>query len=384
MFMPFYVAGRDRLRVVIVGGGYSGLAALVALREHRPDAEIVLVDPRPHHLKITHLHESVWRPLTDFLLPFRALEHRFGIRHVQAELHMDETLIKQWNAERMLAIDEEVLEFDYLLVAIGAGFRRLEKADGVLDLDDFTAEAGSELLEKRLGGTGSGERCLTVVGSGSTGVQFLFEIAYFLRERRIPCRLRLVDADSAPLAQFPSKLARYAEARLGDLDIEYRPNCFFRSQSSGHAVIEGRKTGELTELPSDLSLLFIGKSPILRFQANLFGQIVVDGKILGRVFTAGDCSNYRGPGSNAMTAQSALRKGRLAARNILRASGPLGIPEPYLHRDLGYVISMGPRDAVGWIALERNVVAGFPAKVVKELVEAQYDLVLDGIDTYLL
>jgi cation diffusion facilitator CzcD-associated flavoprotein CzcO len=31
--MPFYAPGRDRLSVVIVGGGYSGLAALIALRE---------------------------------------------------------------------------------------------------------------------------------------------------------------------------------------------------------------------------------------------------------------------------------------------------------------------------------------------------------------
>ena len=33
----------------------------------------------------------------------------------------------------------EVLEFDYLLVATGAGFRGLVKGDEVLDLDDFTA-----------------------------------------------------------------------------------------------------------------------------------------------------------------------------------------------------------------------------------------------------
>jgi NADH dehydrogenase len=48
------------------------------------------------------------------------------------------------------------------------------------------------------------------------------------------------------------------------------------------------------------------------------------------------------------------------------------------------VISLGPDDAVGWLALERNVVGGYPALVVKELVEAQYDLLLAGIDTYII
>lgn len=84
-----------------------------------------------------------------------------------------------------------------------------------------------------------------------------------------------------------------------------------------------------------------------------------------------------------MTAQSAVRKGKLAARNILRHSGMLKVLEPYLHRDLGYVVSLGPDDAVGWLAVENNVVKGIPAQVIKEVVETQYDLLLSGVDTYL-
>jgi NADH dehydrogenase len=84
-----------------------------------------------------------------------------------------------------------------------------------------------------------------------------------------------------------------------------------------------------------------------------------------------------------MTAQAAVRKGMLSARNILRHSGALRLLEPYLHRDLGYVVSLGPMDAIGWLALEGNVVGGMPAMVIKELVEAQYDLLLTGLDTYL-
>jgi len=117
--------------------------------------------------------------------------------------------------------------------------------------------------------------------------------------------------------------------------------------------------------------------------ANAFGQVVVEKhKPLQNIFTAGDCSNYHSFGSNTMTAQSAVRKGQLVARNVLRHSGFLKLLEPYLHRDLGYVISLGPMDAVGWLALEGNVVTGIPALMIKELVEAQYDLLLTGIDTY--
>jgi NADH dehydrogenase len=45
---------------------------------------------------------------------------------------------------------------------------------------------------------------------------------------------------------------------------------------------------------------------------------------------------------------------------------------------------MGVRDAVGWIALKRNLVGGLPAKTLKDIVESQYDLFLDGIDAYVI
>lgn len=384
MFIPFYFPRKDRLRIVMVGGGYAGLAALATLREHRPDAEIVLIDPRPYHLKITHLHETFRRPLADFRLPFRVLESRFGIRHLQAELPMDEAALKLWNTERALVAGDETLEFDYLLWATGAAFRRLEKEENSLDLDDFATTAGPDLLDEYFDPAGKEERFITVVGAGATGIQFLFEIVHFIRERRLPCRLRLVDGDETPLRQFQPELGRYVAARLAELGVDYVPGYFFRGQEAGRILIEGRATGETSELPSALSLLFVGKNPAACLETNWFGQVLVEGRTLDRVFAAGDCSRYRRPGSNALSAQTAVRKGKLAARNILRHSGEVKLLEPYLHQDLGYVVSLGPSDAVGWIGLERNVVGGLPAVLVKEIVEAQYDLLLAGVDTYVL
>lgn len=384
MFLPFYFPSKEALKLVIVGGGYSGLSALVTIREYRPDAEIVLIDRRPYHLKITHLHESFRRPLEDFKVPFSALEKRFNFRHIMANLTVDDAVLKQWQSERVIPVGSEEIGFDYLLIATGAGFKQLEKSGRVFDLEQFVENSGPQILQENLVAAGAPEPWISVVGGGATGIQYLFEIAHFVRERRIPCRLRLVDSEHEVLTQFDARLGQYARARMADLGIEHVPGCFFRAQEADHVVIETVETGELSELDSNLTLLFVGKSPSIRLHANFFGQVVADGEVLDRVFTAGDCSYYRAPGSNALTAQSAVRKGKLAARNILRHSGLVKVLEPYLHRDLGYVISLGPEDAVGWIALERNVVGGFPATIVKEVVEAQYDLLLAGIDTYIL
>jgi NADH dehydrogenase len=384
MFLPFYFPSKESLKLVIIGGGYSGLSALVTIREYRPDAEIVLVDRRPYHLKITHLHESFRRPLANFKVPFAALEKRFNFRYVMADLTFDDAELKQWQTDRTIPVGQEEIGFDYLLIATGAGFKKLEKSKHVIDLDDFIRKSGPELLEENLAATGSSDSWITAVGGGATGIQYLFEIANFVRERQMPWRLRLVDSEPRVLTQFNAKLGQYAEARMADLGIDHVPGRFFRAQEAEHVVLEEVETGELSELASHLTLLFVGKSASIRLHANFFGQVVLDGETLDRVFTAGDCSYYRSLGSNVMTAQSAVRKGKLAARNILRHSGVVKVLEPYLHRDLGYVISMGPQDSVGWVALERNVVGGFPATVVKEIVEAQYDLLLAGIDTYVL
>jgi NADH dehydrogenase len=384
MFIPFYFPRPGQLRVVIVGGGYSGLAALAGIREFRPDAEIVLIDPRSHHLKITHLHETFRRPLADFQVAFSALERRFGLRHIQASLQFDDELLTQWQANRYLTVNDEDIEFDYLLIATGAGSRTLEKNEQTLDLADFTRRSGAELLREHLGETGGQTRHVSVVGAGATGIQFLFEMALYLRTLPFTTHLRLINSDKAVLKQFNPDLARYVEARMSDLGIEHVDSHLYRKQADNLICIEQAETGDVRELPSDLTVLFLGKSPIPALYANQFGQVTVNGQSLDRVFASGDGSHYRAPGSNALTAQSAVRKGKLVARNILRHCSAFPMLEPYLHRDLGYVINLGPTDAVGWLAMERNIVGGLPAAVIKELVEAQYDLLLAGIDTYLI
>jgi NADH dehydrogenase len=171
---------------------------------------------------------------------------------------------------------------------------------------------------------------------------------------------------------------------MKELSIDFYPDTYYREQKNEKIFVEAKGTGRKFNLPSKLTLLFIGNRPDNYLSANTFGQVIIDKQPMQNIFTAGDCSSYNSFGSNTITAQSAVRKGKLAARNILRSSGVLKLLEPYLHRDLGYVVSLGPTDAVGWLALENNVVGGIPALVIKELVECQYDLLLTGIDTYLI
>lgn len=380
-FLPFYVPRRDSLNVAIIGGGYAAIAALISLQRYSPFTGVTLIDPKEAHVKITHLHETFRRPLSEFIIPFERIAERFNCRYVQSAVEITEANLREWQENKGLAVGDEFIEFDYLLIATGSGVPPMEKGEQVYDLVDFMNTDGSALIDRIENSVGS---ILTVVGGGATGIQFLFELAHFIRNRKRPFRLRLVDAEDTVLKQFAPPLGRYVQTRMADSGIDYVPRTFYRGQKGGRVRVENRDTGEWAELESGAAFLFPGKLPEQVWTTDIFGQVMIGGRPLGRVFAAGDCSHYRGIGSNTVTAQAAVRKGRLAARNILRSSGRLKVLEPYLHRDLGYVISLGPNDAIGWMGIEGNVVAGVPALVVKELVEAQYDLLLAGIDTYLI
>lgn len=383
-FLPFYIPRHKQLKIVIVGGGYAGIAALVTLVRHMPEVRITIIDPRPHHLKITHIHETFRYPLDDFLVSFSDLENRFGCRHVCAQLILNDCVLQQSQKDRFIVVNDEILEFDYLLVAAGSPLAQLSKSDDIFDLNDFMITTGSDLLNQQRYIHEPGEKIISVIGGGATGIQFLFEIAHFLQRQNFGWKLRLIHGGDRVLNQFGVGFSEYTQARMSELDIDFYPNTRYRDQVANKILLQEVETGHQFELPSAISLLFLGKKLDTPLFANAFGQVVIEQRQLENIFTAGDCSIYNSAGSNAMTAQSSVRKGMLAARNILRHSGSLKLLEPYFHRDLGYVISLGPSDAVGWLALEGNVVGGMPALMIKEMVEAQYDLLLTGIDTYLI
>jgi NADH dehydrogenase len=384
-FLPFYIPQRKKLNIVIVGGGYAGITALTTFVRYMPDANITIIDPRSHHIKITHLHESFRYPLQDFMVPFSSLEERFSCRHICAELHATEDNIQQWSDDKFIAINEEEIEFDYVLIASGAASGRTSQESNVHDINTFLTISGSELINRSLKTIDQEKPYISVVGGGATGIQFLFEIAHFIKRKKMECNLRLIHSNDRVLQQFPAGFSEYTEARMSELGVDFQQNTYYQKQTENSIFLKSKETKEEFELPSKMTLLFLGNNPGKRLSANTFGQVIIDSQPIRNIFVAGDCSDYNSCGSNTMSAQSSVRKGRLAACNILRDSSILKVFEPYLHQDLGYVISLGPKDAVGWLAVENNVVGGTPALLLKELVESQYDLLLaKGINTYLM
>ncbi len=147
-------------------------------------------------------------------------------------------------------------------------------------------------------------------------------------------------------------------------------------------VLRCRDGTDEYRLPSQLTLLFPGVKPTpVPLMTNCFGQVSAEGEILDRIFAAGDCARFEGRGANTMSAQVALRKGKVVAGNLLR-QGVGKEMRPYAYVEHGYFVSLGPNDGIGWLGSKDNIITGHSAAATKTAIEKQYDLLLAGFDTY--
>ena len=369
-------------KVVVIGGGYAGLACLVELAKKAPQLELHLVDAGSQHCKLTNLHKTFSRPVSDFKIPYAELAERFNFTFHQQVLDFDPATLKRWQAEKNIPLREGALAFDLLLVSTGASPLLQPQGEAVFGLEHLRAGRGLQMLRQWLEKAETDRINLSVVGGGATGLQVLFELQSLLCKKRIAADLRLIDLSSRTLPQLPEKAHRYVVRKLFRDGIDYLPENKYRGQHDGQVLLTELGSGREYSLPSAATLLFPGvKRAPFAVSCNPYGQVEVDGDVLPDIFSAGDCSDFAGTGLNLLTAQAAVRKGKLVAHNIRNLNAGRGLRR-YRYQEKGYLLSLGPIDAVGWLGLRCNRFTGFAANTLKEAMESQYDLFLDGVDTY--
>src|SRR2546422_546692 len=230
-------------RVVIVGGGFGGLAAAKALR--KTDVRVVLVDRQNHHLFQPLLYQVATAVLSpgQIASPIRSILRKQ--RHTTVILGEVTGVDSDRRRVFVDSVDREgvALEYDYLVLATGAShsyfghdeFARF--APGLKSLADAVsirnkilrafeqAEAEEDPARHR------DLLTFVLVGAGPTGVEMAGAIAVLVRDtlrsqfRRIdPTSARIILVDMAPrvLGTFPERLSTKAKARLEKLGVEVR------------------------------------------------------------------------------------------------------------------------------------------------------------------
>lgn len=370
-------------KVVVIGGGYAGLACLIELAKKAPEFELHLVDSNAVHCKVTNLHKTFSKPIEEFRVPYAQLAERFNFHFHQQKVTFTATDLLRFQQQKTLPLGDIELPFDWLVIATGATPLLKPQADGVYGQQSLQSGEGPALLERWLALGESQRLDISLVGAGATGLQVLFELNEQLHRKRLDYHLRLVDLTARIAPQLPDGAHRYIARKLRREGIDYLPETEYCGQQDGRIELKERGSKRQFNLPSDVTLLFPGvkRSPFT-LQTNGYGQVECDEQLLPEIFSAGDSANYAGDGLNLLTAQAAVRKGKLVAHNIRNLSAEQGLRR-YRYQEKGYLLSLGSIDAIGWVGLRCYLLKGSAANVLKEVMESQYNLYLNGVDTYL-
>ena len=244
-----------RKRVLIVGGGFAGIAAARALK--RADVEITLIDRRNHHIFQPLLYQVATAVLSpaEIAAPIRQLEAK------QKNLSVLLAEVKGIDlAARIVEItcpgaSSRKLEYDFLVIAAGMrpsyfghdefarfapGLKSLNDAETIRTkiLGAFELAESTEDEKER-----TRQMTFVLVGAGPTGVELAASIAQlaavtlrgnFRKIDPAKSRIVLLDGGARVLPTFAESLSRKAAKRLAKLGVEV---------STGVKGREGRRPG---------------------------------------------------------------------------------------------------------------------------------------------
>jgi NADH dehydrogenase len=357
-----------RPRVVIVGGGFAGLAAARGLA--RAPVEVTLVDRTNYHLFQPLLYQVATAGLSpaEIAYPIRRILRRQG----NARVLLGEAVAIDPAAKRVRLADGE-LPYDALVLAAGAGHSYFGKdeweahAPGLKTLEDaleirrralvaFEAAEREESAEAR-------RQWLTfvVVGGGPTGVEMAGTFAEIARHtlvrdfRRIDpstARVILVEGGARVLPTYPAELSEKAKLQLEALGVQVWTGALVTAVDAGGIGIGDERVAARTVVWA----AGVQASPLTRSLGaplDRVGRVRVEPGLTvpGQpdVFVIGDLASLEQDGRPIPgVAPAAIQMGAHAAANLMRALRGKP-PVPFRYRDKGSLATIGRRSAVAVI-----------------------------------
>ena len=379
-------------KVVVIGGGYGGLRAIEVLSKYQ-DIAITLVDKNPYHYLQTEAYGYI--------------AGRFDVHEVAIDLknwcdgfdervnfiHKEATAINF--EEKSVALGNESLSYDYLIIATGAkthffsfiqGLR--ENSFGVKNLQrahNFRVRFEDVIYKKLRHDEGyhEGELNIVVGGAGLSGVEVAAEMAYTLEtysktigDTAKEIHIYLVDASDTILPGMGKYSIEKTQKRLDTLGVKTLTGAFINSVDELYIYF---KNGE--KLLYNF-MIFTGgiKAAQLHdtMEKNSIDQLITSSElnVHGRkeVFAVGDCVEIKDGKGNVLppTAQIAEKSAEYVAKTIRqRINGTAS--QPFDADVQGIFIALGGKYAVGEV-FKYIKVKGYLAYLLKKAITYAYYL----------
>jgi len=368
----------DMAKVVIVGGGFGGLNVAKGLKN--TNHEVLIIDKSNHHLFQPLLYQVATAAISPGEIACPVRELFSGSRNITCL--MGEVVEFQPKNHSLLLGNGEKIDFDYLVVAIGArhsyfGHAEWEKyAPGLKTLSDALKIRENILIAfeeaERAAPYESLQPFLTfvVIGGGPTGVEMSGAIAEIAKTSLVknfrrfdPAEAKIILVEAAPyiLPVYPEKLSIRAKKDLEDLGVTVWTSRKVTAIDEKGVYVDGElvETRNIiwaagNEAPAVLSTLGAAQDKARRVLVE--SDLTI--KHHPNIFVIGDCSsclNHNGkplPG----IAPTAIQQGRYVAKII---NSQAKTRPPFLYFDKGTMATIGKAKAVA-VAGKLNF-AGFMA-----------------------
>lgn len=376
---PQYLETMTPAHVVVIGGGFGGLA--VARHLEKADVQVTLLDRRNHHVFQPLLYQVATAALNpgDIAYPIRAaLRHQKNARVLLADV------VGINPAARSIELVNGAMTYDYLVVATGVTHSYFghddwaQVAPGLKSVEDAIAIRRRILLAYEAAERESDPEkqaewmTFVVIGAGPTGVELAGALAEIGRRtiardfRGIdPTQVRvlLVEGLDRVLPPYPEALSSKAQRQLEKLGVEVLTGKRVTAiDADGITCSDAERIAARTVLWA----AGVAASPLassLGVPLDRAGRVVVEPNLTipghPEIFVIGDLMAVESDGNPVPgIAPAALQAGRHTAENIKRLVAG-GQTRPFVYRDKGTLATIGRSAAVadfgrlqfsGWFA----------------------------------
>src|SRR5216683_6217354 len=366
----------EKHRVVILGGGFGGLAAAQKLK--RASVEVTLIDRRNFHL----FQPLLYQVATGSLSPGEIAAPLRGVlsRQKNARVLLGEAVDIDPDAKRVILRDGASFAYDSLIVATGSktsyygndawrqwapSLKTIEEATAIrhkiLYAFEWAERAATEEEERAW-------LTFVIVGAGATGLELAGALAEIANEtlkndfRRInpkDARIILMEGGSRVLTSYPPDLSEKAEILLKRLGVEVMIGVMATAIDSSGVTY---KRGEATEKLAAKTVIWAGGVMTTSFGRKLAERTKAETDRSGRIkvqpdltipnypdiFVVGDLAAAQRKDGKPLpgVAQVAIQGGSYAAKTIrARVEGKNDLP-PFHYFDKGDMAVIGRAAAV--------------------------------------
>jgi len=366
----------NRPRIVIIGGGFAGVAAAHSLRH--ADVDVLLIDRRNHHIFQPLLYQVATSILApgDIAVPIRQLEAKQRNLSVLLAEVVGISLAERTVDASAQGVGVRKIAFDYLVVAAGMrtgyfghdefsrhapGLKSLSDAETirakVLEAFELAAATDDEVERAR-------QMTFVLVGAGPAGVELAGSLAHLVNVtlqgnfRRIdPAASRIILLDGAKriLPTFAESLSRKVTKRLESCGVKVMTNLPVDTVDDEGVVAGGNRIASATVLWT----AGVTASPITKLlgtKTDRAGRVLVDPLLrvadtVG-VFVVGDAASVMQDGRPVPgVAQAAIQEGRYVGQLIAREIEGRQVTRPFRYVDKGNMAVVGRNYAI----LERGL-----------------------------